>query len=61
MGTDRAFEIFNDYCEQEGVDPAAAFIDITGLPIWWDRVGAEWQNGRRKLVRWAQSQIDISA
>ena len=52
-----AFEVFNDWCEQEDADEAAAFLDITGLPIWWDRVGSEWAKGRRKLIRWAEGVV----
>ncbi len=54
MTQDEAFEVFNDYVES-GMDvPEDLFMQITGVPIWWDSVGSEWAKARRKLIRWAE-------
>ena len=57
MTQEEAFEVFNEWVEVSGVDGNQLFLDITGVPIWWDRVGSEWAKARRKLIRWAEGVV----
>lgn len=58
MNQSEAFEVFNEWLEsQPQIDGGQLFLDITGLPIWWDRVGSEWSKAQRKLIRWAEGVV----
>lgn len=49
-----AVEMFHDWSEERPeIDAGEKFLQITGLPIWWDRVGAEWRKAARRLIKWA--------
>lgn len=38
--------------EASGKTRDELWTEVTGLPVWWDHVGREWSNAKRKWSRY---------
>lgn len=36
-----------------------AYFDVTGLPTWWDAVGAEWHAAEAKWLRYVKRNAQV--
>lgn len=53
---DEMWERADRLAATRGVDAGDLWLEVTGLPVWWDRVGREYSRAKSKFKRYVEKE-----